>query len=191
MRRTWRGPSARPSPAGSWLQAYCVLCSPPSGYPGDLPYPAKGAGIKDHDDEDQSTLQRGTLGVRQERHAETELRRVAPNRDRREGDIQLLAREPAEKFPARFALGMSRPVASRPTVAIVTLDRPNTTGPPVNATIETKKISTRTTYALPANTVRNSRVVGFASSELTTDTATTSNPKMAADAPALAAKKPS
>jgi hypothetical protein len=31
--------------------------------------------------------------------------------------------------------------------------------------------------------------VAFASSALTTDTATTSNPKRAADAPALAAKK--
>jgi hypothetical protein len=80
-------------------------------------------------------------------------------------------------------------VASRPTVAIAMLDSPKTTAPPVNATIETKKISTRTTNALPANTVRNSRVVGSASSALTTDTATTSNPKMAADAPALALKK--
>jgi hypothetical protein len=80
-------------------------------------------------------------------------------------------------------------VASRPTVAIAMLHSPKTTEPPVKATIETKKMSTRTTNALPANTVRNSRVVGSASSALTTDTATTSNPKMAADAPALATKK--
>jgi hypothetical protein len=80
-------------------------------------------------------------------------------------------------------------VARRPTAAIAMLDSPKTTAPPVSATIETKKISTRTTKALPANTVRNSRVVGFSSSPLTTDTATTSNPKMAADAPALAVKK--
>jgi hypothetical protein len=100
-----------------------------------------------------------------------------------------LFRELEEKFPARFALGISRLVASRPTVAIARLDSPRTTEPPVSATIETKKISTRTTNALPANTVRNSRVVGSASSALTTDTATTSNPKMAADAPALALKK--
>jgi hypothetical protein len=37
--------------------------------------------------------------------------------------------------------------------------------------------------------VRRSRVAGLPSSALTTDTATTSNPKMAADAPALAMKK--
>jgi hypothetical protein len=100
-----------------------------------------------------------------------------------------LFRELEEKFPARFALGISRLVARRPTVAMAMLDSPKTTAPPVSATIETKKISTRTTNALPANTVRNSRVVGSASSALTTDTATTSNPKMAADAPALAPKK--
>jgi hypothetical protein len=84
---------------------------------------------------------------------------------------------------------MSCLVASRPTVAIVMLDSPRTTEPPVKATIETKKMSTRRTNALPANTVRNSRVLGFASSALTTDTATTSKPNMAADAPALAMKK--
>jgi hypothetical protein len=88
-----------------------------------------------------------------------------------------------------LALGISRLVASRPTVAIAMLDSPDTTGPPVKARIETKKMSTRTTKALPANTVRNSRVVGSASSALTTDTATTNKPKMAADAPALAMKK--
>jgi hypothetical protein len=80
-------------------------------------------------------------------------------------------------------------VASRPKVPITRLDSPKTTEPPVKATIETRKMSTRATNALPASTVRNSRVVGFASSELTTATATTSNPKMAADAPALAMKK--
>jgi hypothetical protein len=93
------------------------------------------------------------------------------------------------KFPARFALGISSLVASRPTAAIAMLDSPKTIEPPVRATIETKKMSTRTTKALPANTVRNSRVVGFASSALTTETATTSNPRRAADAPALAVKK--
>jgi len=80
-------------------------------------------------------------------------------------------------------------VASRPTAAIARLDSPKATEPPVKATIETRKMSTRPTNALPANTVRFSRVVGFSSSALTTDTATTSNPKMAADAPALAMKK--
>ncbi len=64
-----------------------------------------------------------------------------------------------------------------------------TAEPPVKATIETMKMSTRATKALPANTVRSSGVVGFASSELTTDMATTSNPKMAADALALVMKK--
>jgi hypothetical protein len=43
------------------------------GYPGDLPCPTKGAAIQSHNDEDQSTLQRGTLGVRQERYGEAEL----------------------------------------------------------------------------------------------------------------------
>jgi hypothetical protein len=80
-------------------------------------------------------------------------------------------------------------VAIRPTVAIARLDSPKTTEPQVETTIETKKMSTRATDALPANTARNSRVVGFASSALTTDTATTSSPKMAADAPALVMKK--
>jgi hypothetical protein len=41
------------------------LCAP--GYPGDLPCPTKGAAIQNHYDEDQGMLQRGTLGVRQER----------------------------------------------------------------------------------------------------------------------------
>jgi len=103
--------------------------------------------------------------------------------------FRFLARKPRLKFPARFALGISRLVASRPKVAIVRLDSPKTTEPPARAVIETKKMSTRATNALPASTVRNSRVVGFTSSALTTDTATTSNPKMAADAPALVMKK--
>ena len=103
--------------------------------------------------------------------------------------FSLLARRPREKFPARFALGISRLVAIRPTAAMARLESPKTTEPPVKATIETKKMSTRATNALPASTVRNSRVVGFSSSALTTDTATTSNPKMAADAPALVLKK--
>ena len=51
------------------------------------------------------------------------------------------------------------------------------------------KMSDRAINAVPAKTVRRSRVAGFPSSALTTDTATTSNPKMAADAPALAMKK--
>src|SRR5262249_12813120 len=60
----------------------------PPGYPGDYPCPAKGAAIQSHNDEDQSTLQRGTVGVRQERYGEDELHRVAPSRNQREGDIQ-------------------------------------------------------------------------------------------------------
>jgi hypothetical protein len=82
-------------------------------------------------------LQRGTLGVRQERYGEAELHRVAPNRNRREGDIQLSGSRAAGEI----------------------------------------------------NTVRNSRVLGSASSALTMDTATTSSPKIAADAPVLAMKK--
>jgi hypothetical protein len=46
--------------------------SPPS-YPGDLPCAAKCAAIKSHNDEDQSTLQCGTLAVREEGYGEAEL----------------------------------------------------------------------------------------------------------------------
>jgi len=46
----------------------------PSGYSGDLPCAGKGAAIKSHNDEDQSPLQCGTLGVRQKRYGEAELR---------------------------------------------------------------------------------------------------------------------
>ncbi len=45
----------------------------PPVYPGDNPCPTKGAAIQSHNDEDQSTLQRGTLGIRQERYGEAEL----------------------------------------------------------------------------------------------------------------------
>jgi O-methyltransferase domain len=47
--------------------------SPPA-YTIDHPCPTKGAAIQSHDDEDQTTLQRGTLGARQERYGEDELR---------------------------------------------------------------------------------------------------------------------
>ncbi len=96
--------------------------------------------------------------------------------------------KPREKFPARFARPIKRIVASKPTIAITRLDVPKTAAPPVNATIETKKASTKARKALPARTVRLSRVFASSSSALTTDTATTSRPRMAADAPALAAK---
>jgi hypothetical protein len=46
----------------------------PPGYPGDNPCPTKGAAIQRHNDEDQSTLQRGTPSIRQERYGEAELR---------------------------------------------------------------------------------------------------------------------
>ena len=52
-------------PAGFFL-------SPP-GYPGDLPCPAKGAGVKSYDDENQSTLQCGTMGIWEKRYGEAEL----------------------------------------------------------------------------------------------------------------------
>jgi hypothetical protein len=55
-------------------------------------------------------------------------------------------------------------VARRPTVAIARLDSPKTIEPPVKATIETMKMSTRAINAAPANTVRSSRVAGFLSS---------------------------
>ena len=45
----------------------------PPGYPGDHPCPTKGTAIQCHNDEDQSMLQRATLGVRQERYGEAEL----------------------------------------------------------------------------------------------------------------------
>jgi hypothetical protein len=103
--------------------------------------------------------------------------------------FSVLVRELREKFPARFALGISRLVATSPTIPIARLDSAKTAEPPVRATIETRKMSTSQTNALPASTVRSSRVAGFSSSAFTIDTATTSNPKMAADAPALVAKK--
>jgi hypothetical protein len=103
--------------------------------------------------------------------------------------FRFLVRELREKFPARFALGISRLVASTPRAAIARLDTPRMSEPPVKAASETRKMSTRAKNALPASTVRNSRVVGFSSSALTTVTATTSNPKRAADAPALVMKK--
>ena len=96
--------------------------------------------------------------------------------------------KPREKFPARFAPDTKLLVPSKQTIAITRLDVPKTVAPPVNATIETKKASTKARKALPAKAVRLSRVFASASSELTTDTATTSRPRMAADAPALAAK---
>jgi hypothetical protein len=68
--------------------------------------------------------------------------------------FSFLIRKLWEKFPARFALGISRLLASRPTAAIARLDNPKTTEPPVKATIETMKMSTRATNALPASTVR-------------------------------------
>jgi hypothetical protein len=45
----------------------------PPGYPGDLPCPSKGAAIQSHNDEDQSMLQSGTPGVRQDRYGDAEL----------------------------------------------------------------------------------------------------------------------
>ena len=56
--------------------------------------------------------------------------------------FSFLVRKLRKKFPARFALGISRLVASRPTVAVARLDSPDTTEPPVKATIETMKMST-------------------------------------------------
>jgi pimeloyl-ACP methyl ester carboxylesterase len=65
-----REPRSRTSYASTTAVRFSL--SPP-GYPGDLPCPAKGAAIKNHNDEDQSTLQRGTLGVRQERYGKSQL----------------------------------------------------------------------------------------------------------------------
>ena len=65
-----RKPRSRTSFASTTVVTFFL--SPP-GYPGDLPCPAKGAAIKSHNDEDQSTLQRDTLGVRQERYGKAEL----------------------------------------------------------------------------------------------------------------------
>jgi hypothetical protein len=59
---------------GCLLRARRLFFLSPPGYSGDLPCPAKGAAIKSHNDEDQSTLQCGTLGVRQEHYGEAELR---------------------------------------------------------------------------------------------------------------------
>ena len=59
---------ARPSP----MRRRGGSLSPP-GYPGDLPCPTKGAAIQSRNDEDQSMLQRGTLGVGYECDGEAEL----------------------------------------------------------------------------------------------------------------------
>jgi tetratricopeptide (TPR) repeat protein/transcriptional regulator with XRE-family HTH domain len=45
----------------------------PPGYPGDHPGPAQGAAIQGRNDEDQSSLQPGVAGVRQERYGQAEL----------------------------------------------------------------------------------------------------------------------
>lgn len=45
----------------------------PPGYPGNYPRPAKGTAIQSYYDQDQSMLQRGALGVRQQRGGEAEL----------------------------------------------------------------------------------------------------------------------
>ena len=75
VRRTGQiGGSRKPRSRTSFASTTVVtfFLSPP-GYPGDLPCAAKGAAIKSHNDEDQSTLQRGTLRVRQERYGKAEL----------------------------------------------------------------------------------------------------------------------
>ncbi len=73
--------------------------------------------------------------------------------------FSFLVREPGAKFPARLALGISTLVASRAPAPMTRLTSPKVIAPPVKATIDTKKMSTKATNALPANTVRNSRVV--------------------------------
>ena len=97
--------------------------------------------------------------------------------------------KPREKFPALQALGIKRLVPRRPTSPISRLAIPNTPAPPVNARIETKKASIKARKALPASTVRRSRVLRSASSALATVTATNNRPRIAADAPELAMKK--
>ena len=61
-----------PRAVGQAVRGRGVSSTPP-GYPSDLPCSAKGAAIEGHNDEDQSTLQRGALSVRQERYGEAEL----------------------------------------------------------------------------------------------------------------------
>jgi signal transduction histidine kinase len=65
-----------------WPAGRGAFLSPP-GYPGDHPGPAKGAAVQSHNDENQSMLQRGTAGVRQECYGEAGLRWVDPSRNRR------------------------------------------------------------------------------------------------------------
>src|SRR5437667_10715790 len=92
----WTGLSVRT------LRVTTISSLSPPAYPGDHPCPTKGAAIQSHNDEDQSTLQRGTLGVRQERYGEAELHRVAPNRNRREGDIQSSGSKAAGEISSRL-----------------------------------------------------------------------------------------
>ncbi len=88
MASTITEPIAEPIRAGSkrrrWLgvSAGLSLGRPAwrtPGYPGDHPGPTQGAAIQSDNDEDQSMLQPGTPGVRQERHSEAELHRVDPD----------------------------------------------------------------------------------------------------------------
>ena len=69
------------------------------GYPGDHPCPPKDAAVHSHKDKDQSMLQGGAPGVRQERCAEAELHRVAHDRERREGNIQRSGSRAAGEIP--------------------------------------------------------------------------------------------
>lgn len=64
-----------PSQADLMLKDHvtCSLSISPPGYPGDHPCPPKSTAVQSHNDEDQSMLQSGTLGVRQERYGEAEL----------------------------------------------------------------------------------------------------------------------
>ena len=103
--------------------------------------------------------------------------------------FSFLVGKPRAKFPARAALGIKRLVASRPIAAIARLARPKTTGPPVSARIETKKASASAMKALPARTVRRSRVPGSDSPLSTTVKPTNRRPRKAAAAPVLAMKK--
>ena len=79
-------------------------------------------------------------------------------------------------------------VPSSPTTDMTRLVVASTAVPPNELTIVTKKMSTRARKALPASTVRLSRVAYCESSRFTTETATNSRPENAADAVAAVEK---
>src|SRR4051812_22201453 len=97
--------------------------------------------------------------------------------------------KPRTKFPARRALGMKWAVARRPIPAMTRLAVAKSLTPPNELVRDTKKMSISAKNAVPASTVRLSRVPASWSSWLTIESATSKRPVNPADAVAQAAKK--